>query len=459
MAAFPAIEWVIHVGILHWRPRRVGPVEIDSLLARKHREHHADPRDLPLVFIPWQVLAWLLPAYVVVALLAVPSTPAAWSLLVSVYALKSGYEWTHYLIHSDYRPRGRAYRAVWRNHRLHHYKNEHYWFTVTSCRHRRPALRHLPRSRDRRRPRAPRRTCTARADVPSSRCPQVAPGRGELTDDPDKETLVPARPRSRSGDQRCVGTREPSPPPPRGDLAAPARARPAHPSFLGPGSPTAWPGSRVGDRPDLAGAGDEGGPFMGRFHRAIGLVVFGSAVLGAVLLGLAIALTSPGARSRPTHGVLFGVWKVVYDSGAVAPRDARGVRPGPAVRRRGRDPRAPHRQPRPAFRRARRPAAGTQDRDARDARCVRRAGHGHRADPGPQRGVLHRRRPSLAPGPVPSARADRRRRRQLHRRDRGDRLRRGRRGLHHRTATPRRRPAPSTRRSPRSFPARATTTW
>jgi hypothetical protein len=132
VAAFPAIEWVIHVGILHWRPRQLGPVEIDSLLARKHREHHADPRDLPLVFIPWQVLAWLLPAYVVVALLAVPGSTAAWSLLVSVYALKAGYEWTHYLIHSDYRPRNRAFRSVWRNHRLHHYKNEHYWFTVTS---------------------------------------------------------------------------------------------------------------------------------------------------------------------------------------------------------------------------------------------------------------------------------------------------------------------------------------
>jgi sterol desaturase/sphingolipid hydroxylase (fatty acid hydroxylase superfamily) len=128
VALFPVIEWVIHVGILHWRPRNVAGLEVDSLLARKHREHHADPRDLPLVFIPW-----LLPAYVVVALLAVPARPAAWSLLVSVYALMLGYEWTHYLIHSDYRPRTGAYRAVWRNHRLHHYKNEHYWFTVTSA--------------------------------------------------------------------------------------------------------------------------------------------------------------------------------------------------------------------------------------------------------------------------------------------------------------------------------------
>lgn len=133
LALFPVIEWVIHVCILHWRPRRVAGVEVDSLLARKHREHHADPRQIPLVFIPWPALCWLLPAYVVVAWLAMPTTASALSLLVSVYGTKLGYEWTHYLVHSDYRPRSRAYRAVWRNHRLHHYKNEHYWFTVTSA--------------------------------------------------------------------------------------------------------------------------------------------------------------------------------------------------------------------------------------------------------------------------------------------------------------------------------------
>jgi hypothetical protein len=133
LALFPVIEWVIHVMILHWKPRSLGPVQIDSLLAREHRAHHADPRDLPLVFIPWRALAWLLPAYVVVALLAMPTLPSALTLLVSVYGVMAGYEWTHYLVHSDYRPRSRWYRAVWRNHRLHHYKNEHYWFTVTTA--------------------------------------------------------------------------------------------------------------------------------------------------------------------------------------------------------------------------------------------------------------------------------------------------------------------------------------
>jgi hypothetical protein len=130
---FPVIEWVIHVCILHWRPRALGPVQVDSLLARKHREHHADPRDIPLVFIPWQVECWLLPAYVVVAVFAVPDLAHGLTLLVLVNALMLGYEWTHYLVHSDYKPRRSLYRSVWRNHRLHHYKNEHYWFTVTTA--------------------------------------------------------------------------------------------------------------------------------------------------------------------------------------------------------------------------------------------------------------------------------------------------------------------------------------
>jgi sterol desaturase/sphingolipid hydroxylase (fatty acid hydroxylase superfamily) len=133
VALFPFVEWVVHMFVLHWRPRRLGPVELDSLLARKHREHHADPRDIPLVFIPWQVLAKLIPVYVVVAILAFPRLGLGLTALASLGVLGMFYEWTHYLIHSDYKPRSKAYRAVWRNHRLHHYKNEHYWFTVTSA--------------------------------------------------------------------------------------------------------------------------------------------------------------------------------------------------------------------------------------------------------------------------------------------------------------------------------------
>lgn len=132
LAAFPFVEWLIHVGILHWRPRAVAGLRLDPLLARKHREHHADPRDIPLIFIPWPVLMWLLPLDIAIALVAFPRLGLGLTFLMVLAALGFGYEWTHYLIHSDYRPRGAAYRAIWRNHRLHHFKNEHYWFTVTT---------------------------------------------------------------------------------------------------------------------------------------------------------------------------------------------------------------------------------------------------------------------------------------------------------------------------------------
>lgn len=132
LAAFPFFEWIVHVFVLHWKPRRFGRVTLDSVLARDHRLHHMDPRDVPLIFIPWRALLWILPAAVAVALLAFPRPALGLTFLAFLTVLGLCYEWCHYLIHSDYKPKTRAYRSIWRNHRQHHYKNEHYWFTVTT---------------------------------------------------------------------------------------------------------------------------------------------------------------------------------------------------------------------------------------------------------------------------------------------------------------------------------------
>jgi hypothetical protein len=132
LAVFPFFEWIVHVFVLHWRPRRVGPVTIDSLLARKHREHHVDPREVPLIFIPWPALLWVLPVAIAIAVLAFPRAGLGLTYLVFVSVIGLGYEWCHYVIHSDYKPKTAVYRAIWKNHRQHHFKNEHYWFTVTS---------------------------------------------------------------------------------------------------------------------------------------------------------------------------------------------------------------------------------------------------------------------------------------------------------------------------------------
>lgn len=132
VALFPVIEWVVHVVVLHWKPVSLGPVRIDPLVSRKHRAHHADPRNIPLVFIPWQVLIGLLVATVAIGLLAFTDRAAGLTFMIGISAVGAVYEWMHYLIHSDYKPRTATYKAIWRNHRLHHYKNEHYWFTVTT---------------------------------------------------------------------------------------------------------------------------------------------------------------------------------------------------------------------------------------------------------------------------------------------------------------------------------------
>lgn len=133
VALFPVQEWLIHVFVLHWKPRQVGGLTVDTQLARKHREHHMAPRDVPLVFIPWQTLIGVIAATVVLPLWLFPTTGQALTFMMTIGVMGLGYEWIHYLVHTDYKPRTRAYRAVYKHHRLHHFKNENYWLTVTTA--------------------------------------------------------------------------------------------------------------------------------------------------------------------------------------------------------------------------------------------------------------------------------------------------------------------------------------
>ncbi len=131
VALEPFTEWAIHVVLLHWKPRQVMGRRIDPLIARKHRAHHRDPKDAELVFVPMPVL---LPAVAVGALLylvLLPTLRLGVTTMAAAYTMFGVYEWVHFLIHSTYRPKTRLYRYVWRAHRLHHYRNERYWFGVT----------------------------------------------------------------------------------------------------------------------------------------------------------------------------------------------------------------------------------------------------------------------------------------------------------------------------------------
>jgi hypothetical protein len=131
VAAQPFSEWLIHVHVLHVRPR--GPVTrfLDAAAGRSHRWHHENPRDLDHLFIDGRVVVATVLVESVLWLTVVPLDPRLGTVIATSLTMTLMYEWVHYLIHSDYAPRRALYRGLWRAHRLHHFRNENYWYGVT----------------------------------------------------------------------------------------------------------------------------------------------------------------------------------------------------------------------------------------------------------------------------------------------------------------------------------------
>jgi hypothetical protein len=142
LVVYPFGEWAIHVYLLHAKPIEVRGRRFELPTTREHRVHHRDPNNLMQLLLFAKQLGQLL-------LIAVPLVAGIGCLLVALVAgpvpvgafvsawiagavLVGVYEWTHFLIHTAYVPRSRYYRAVWRNHRLHHFKNEHFWHGITN---------------------------------------------------------------------------------------------------------------------------------------------------------------------------------------------------------------------------------------------------------------------------------------------------------------------------------------
>lgn len=127
---WPLQEWAAHRWILHLKPRTLFGRTIDPYFARVHRAHHRRP---------WVVATTMLPVRVVLALIPVQpvwlfvfaETGHALTAMAAYAWMAVLYEWTHYLTHATYKPKSAFYRRIWRNHRLHHFKNEHRWFAFT----------------------------------------------------------------------------------------------------------------------------------------------------------------------------------------------------------------------------------------------------------------------------------------------------------------------------------------
>jgi sterol desaturase/sphingolipid hydroxylase (fatty acid hydroxylase superfamily) len=142
LAIYPLGEWAIHVYLLHMRPFEFRGRRIDPPAAKGHRAHHRKPNDLTIILLepkdiaqllfiamPFSIAVWAVPLSLVTGDVPVPALLTA---ALTTTVLIGIYEWTHFLIHTAYRPRSRYYRSIWRTHRLHHFKNEHYWHGITN---------------------------------------------------------------------------------------------------------------------------------------------------------------------------------------------------------------------------------------------------------------------------------------------------------------------------------------
>lgn len=130
LAAQPFVEWLIHVFILHQRPREIAGHTVDLHAAKHHRAHHLDPWDLRYTVMPLPAAIFGLGSTTALALWLLPLGPAL-TLVAITWVLAALYEWTHFLIHTSYKPRTLIYKRLWKLHRLHHFKNETLWFGVT----------------------------------------------------------------------------------------------------------------------------------------------------------------------------------------------------------------------------------------------------------------------------------------------------------------------------------------
>lgn len=127
---WPLAEWFVHRFFEHAKPRRIFGTTVELMTCRTHQVHHRNP---------WDPRTGLSPPFVLFLFCA--GVPLIWCLLFPLRGAVLGiaitltlilnYEWLHFLIHTSYRPRSWLYRRLWINHRLHHFKNEHYWFGLT----------------------------------------------------------------------------------------------------------------------------------------------------------------------------------------------------------------------------------------------------------------------------------------------------------------------------------------
>lgn len=129
---WPLQEWVVHRFILHMKPMNIAGRKVEPIQARNHRLHHEDPWRLDVLFVYKGVFKYGIPTVIGLFWLLFQSWHYAVTATAAYFFVVLRYEWTHYLIHSEYKPKSEWYKKRYINHRRHHFSNMNKMFGVTS---------------------------------------------------------------------------------------------------------------------------------------------------------------------------------------------------------------------------------------------------------------------------------------------------------------------------------------
>ncbi|MEW9106325.1 sterol desaturase family protein [Paenibacillus sp.] len=130
MATYAAAEYFTHRFLFHIRTPK-NPFLL-KIIKRLHYDHHVNPDDLHLLFLP---LWYSLPNFAIAGTIAyfiTSSLVMANAFIVGMILFLLFYEWKHYAAHRPITPISPWGRWMKKVHLWHHYKNENYWYGVTN---------------------------------------------------------------------------------------------------------------------------------------------------------------------------------------------------------------------------------------------------------------------------------------------------------------------------------------
>ncbi|WP_124069297.1 sterol desaturase family protein [Filibacter tadaridae] len=129
MLTYATSEYIVHRFLFHIKTPK-NPFLL-KVIKRLHYDHHVDPNDLKLLFLP---LWFSIPGFVIYSLIVfsiAKSSALAIAFATGLVAYFLFYEWKHYIAHKPIKPRTRLGKNIKKHHLLHHFMNENYWFGVT----------------------------------------------------------------------------------------------------------------------------------------------------------------------------------------------------------------------------------------------------------------------------------------------------------------------------------------